>query len=87
MSALKEMGRVARPHGTVLIRDLIRPETPTDAQTFVDRYAADDTPLPTEIILRLLPCRVHHRRSQRDVDADGRAGCRCRPKHRSALVD
>ena len=44
MSALKEMGRVARPQGTVLIRDLIRPETPEDAQTFVDLYAADDTP-------------------------------------------
>ena len=44
MSALKEMGRVARPQGTVLIRDLIRPETSADAQAFVDRYAAGDTP-------------------------------------------
>lgn len=42
--ALKEMGRVAKPDGVVLIRDLIRPETPADAQAFVDRYAADDTP-------------------------------------------
>ena len=38
------MGRVAKPEGVVLIRDLIRPETPADAQAFVDRYAADDTP-------------------------------------------
>ena len=44
MKALKEMGRVARPKGVVLIRDLIRPETPADAQAFVDRYAAGDTP-------------------------------------------
>lgn len=44
MMALKEMGRVARPKGPVLIRDLIRPETPADAQVFVDRYAANDTP-------------------------------------------
>ena len=29
--ALKEMGRVAKPKGVVLIRDLIRPETPADA--------------------------------------------------------
>lgn len=42
--ALKEMGRVVKPTGVVLIRDLIRPETPADAQAFVDRYAADDTP-------------------------------------------
>lgn len=44
MSALKEMGRVTRPGGCVLIRDLIRPETPAAAQGFVDRYAAEDTP-------------------------------------------
>ena len=44
LRALKEMGRVMRPEGTVLIRDLIRPATPADAQAFVDRYAADDTP-------------------------------------------
>lgn len=42
--ALQEMGRVVKPNGVVLIRDLIRPETPEDAQAFVDRYAADDTP-------------------------------------------
>ena len=44
LRALQEMGRVIRPKGVVLIRDLIRPETPADAQAFVDRYAADDTP-------------------------------------------
>ena len=43
MSALREMGRVARPKGVVLIRDLIRPERVADAQAFVDRYAAGDT--------------------------------------------
>lgn len=42
--ALQEMGRVVKANGAVLIRDLIRPETPADAQGFVDRYAADDTP-------------------------------------------
>ena len=35
---------MSAPKGIVLIRDLIRPETPADAQTFVDLYAADDTP-------------------------------------------
>ena len=44
LTALKEMGRVTRPKGPVLIRDLIRPETPADAQAFVNKYAADDTP-------------------------------------------
>ena len=44
MKALQEMGKVVKGNGMVLIRDLIRPETMTDAQAFVDRYAADDTP-------------------------------------------
>ena len=44
LRALKEMGRVVKPNGVVLIRDLIRPETPADAQAFVDRYASEDTP-------------------------------------------
>ena len=44
LRALQEMGRVVKPEGIVLIRDLIRPETPADAQAFVNRYAADDTP-------------------------------------------
>ena len=44
LKALKEMGRVMKPKGVVLIRDLIRPETPKAAQAFVDKYAAGDTP-------------------------------------------
>ena len=44
LTALQEMGRVVKPDGPVLIRDLIRPKTPADAQAFVDLYAADDTP-------------------------------------------
>ena len=44
LAALKEMGRVMKPSGVVLIRDLIRPETTEDAQAFVDKYAAEDTP-------------------------------------------
>lgn len=44
MRALQEMGRVVKPNGVVLIRDLIRPETPADAQAFVYKYAAKDTP-------------------------------------------
>ena len=43
LTALKEMGRVMKPTGVVLIRDLIRPETPEAAQAFVDKYAAEDT--------------------------------------------
>ncbi|MCG9128879.1 methyltransferase domain-containing protein [Candidatus Poribacteria bacterium] len=44
LRALIDMGRVVKPNGLVLIRDLIRPETISDAQGFVDKYAADDTP-------------------------------------------
>jgi len=44
LRALQEMGRVVDPDGIVLIRDLIRPKTPADAQAFVDLYAAQDTP-------------------------------------------
>ena len=44
LTALMEMGRVMKPNGVVLIRDLIRPETPEEAQAFVDKYAAGDTP-------------------------------------------
>ena len=44
LKALIDMGRVVKPNGLVLIRDLIRPETIADAQGFVDKYAADDTP-------------------------------------------
>lgn len=44
MRALREMSRVVKPNSPVLIRDLIRPETPAEAQAFVDKYAGGDTP-------------------------------------------
>ena len=44
LRALQEMSRVVKPGGLVLIRDLVRPETPEAAQAFVDTYAAEDTP-------------------------------------------
>lgn len=44
LRALQEMSRVVKPRGLVLIRDLVRPETPEEAQAFVDKYAAEDTP-------------------------------------------
>ena len=49
LRALKEMGRVMKPKGVVLIRDLIRPETPEAAQAFVDKYAAEDTPIQQKL--------------------------------------
>ena len=49
LKALKEMGRVMKPKGVVLIRDLIRPETPEAAQVFVDKYAAEDTPIQQKL--------------------------------------
>ncbi|RKU35524.1 SAM-dependent methyltransferase [Candidatus Poribacteria bacterium] len=44
MAAFQEISRVIRPDGLILIRDLMRPDTPEAAQALVDRYAADDTP-------------------------------------------
>ena len=44
LRAMQEMSRVVKPGGLVLIRDLVRPETPEAAQAFVDTYAAEDTP-------------------------------------------
>ena len=44
LRALQEMSRVVKPEGLVLIRDLVRPKTPEEAQAFVDKYAAEDTP-------------------------------------------
>ena len=44
MAAFREISRVIRPSGLILIRDLMRPDTPEAAQALVDRYAADDTP-------------------------------------------
>ena len=44
MSALREIGRVSRPGSLILMRDLIRPETPEAAQALVEQYAGDDTP-------------------------------------------
>lgn len=49
LKSLQEMGRVVKPNGTVLIRDLIRPKTAADAQAFVDKYAANDTPLQQKL--------------------------------------
>ena len=43
MAAFREISRVIRPDGLILIRDLMRPDTPEAAQALVDHYAADDT--------------------------------------------
>ena len=44
MAAFRGISRVIRPGGLILIRDLMRPDTPEAAQALVDRYAADETP-------------------------------------------
>ena len=44
MAAFREISRAIRPGGLILIRDLMRPDTPEAAQALVDLYAADDTP-------------------------------------------
>ncbi len=44
LPALREVGRVARPDGLILIRDLIRPESTENALALVERYADYATP-------------------------------------------
>lgn len=44
LTAFREISRVVRPDGLILIRDLMRPDAPQAAQALVDCYAADDTP-------------------------------------------
>ena len=43
MPVIREISRLVRPGGLILVRDLIRPDTPEAAQAFVDRYAANET--------------------------------------------
>ena len=50
MPALREMSRTVRRAGLILIRDLMRPETPEAAQTLVDQYAANDTPYQNKLL-------------------------------------
>jgi len=40
----REIARVVKPNGAILIRDLVRPETEGDAWTIVRRVSAGDTP-------------------------------------------
>ena len=50
MPALREIRRTVRRGGLIMIRDLIRPETPEAAQAFVDKYAANDTPYQKKLL-------------------------------------
>ncbi|OYT72146.1 MAG: SAM-dependent methyltransferase [Chloracidobacterium sp. CP2_5A] len=43
-TALRELARVAKPGAALLIRDLLRPETPEAADALVARYAAGESP-------------------------------------------
>lgn len=44
LDLFREIARVVRPDGAVLVRDLIRPETTDAAWTIVNRAAPDDSP-------------------------------------------
>ncbi len=50
MPALREISRTVRCGGLILIRDLIRPETPEAAQALVDQYTANDTPYQKKLL-------------------------------------
>lgn len=43
LALFREIARVAGPHGAVLVRDLIRPESPESAWALVNRLAAGDS--------------------------------------------
>lgn len=42
--AFREIARLVRPGGAVIVRDLARPETPEEAWAIVERVAGGDTP-------------------------------------------
>ena len=71
MKALQEMGRVVRPKGTVLIRDLIRYRNASRRTSLCRSVCRGRHALSTEVVLRLLPRCFHHSRSQSDADANG----------------
>jgi ubiquinone/menaquinone biosynthesis C-methylase UbiE len=41
---LREIARLVKPGGAVIVRDLIRPESTDDARAIVERVAAEDSP-------------------------------------------
>ena len=44
----REVRRIARPGALFFLRDLLRPETPEDAQALVEEYAGDESPILKE---------------------------------------
>ena len=44
LDLLREIARVVKPGGAILVRDLLRPESVDAARAIVDRVAASDTP-------------------------------------------
>jgi ubiquinone/menaquinone biosynthesis C-methylase UbiE len=41
---IAEIARIVKPEGAVIVRDLIRPESPEDARAIVERVAGGDSP-------------------------------------------
>ena len=55
---------LAKPGAPVLIMDLLRPDTPEEAQALVDQYAADEPETTAPRFLSLLIERLHRRRNR-----------------------
>lgn len=74
LALFREIGRVVKPGGAVLVRDLIRPESVEEAWATVDRVAARDTPRQRQLFFDSLCAALSLDEVREMVAASGLAG-------------